>query len=104
MIFNFKPRDPEEFEDMDVVKLAAQVDVLQTVLVTVITSLGGRPLGRSLVSFLDNDMEVTASVERHEDGTDESFAEAQCIADRYLEGIAMTRDKIRRAIESAKGV
>ena len=99
-MINFKPRDPDEFEDMDVVQLAAQLDVLQTVLIAVITGLGGKSLGETLVKFVDHDLEVTASVGRRGDSTDESFADSQAIASRYLRGVAKTKEKIRRAIAS----
>ena len=99
-MISFRPRDPDEFEDMDVVQLGAQLDVLQTLLIAVITGLGGKSLGKSLVKFVDRDLEVTASVGRSEGSTDESLAESQALANRYLQGVAKTKERIRRAIAS----
>ena len=101
MRFNFKPRqDLDEMLELDAVKLAGQVDALQTALIGLVIAEGGKELGQSLVDFLF-DMDITAEVVPDADSTQESLRESQQIVDRYMDGINTTRKRFREAVDSA---
>lgn len=100
MKLNFKPRQGSEMLELDAVKLAGQVDVLQTALIALVIAEGGKELGQSLVDFLF-DMDVTAKVVPDADSTQESTRETQQVVDRYMDGINTTRRRFQEAVDSA---
>lgn len=101
MNFNFKPRQGlSEMLELDAVKLAGQVDVLQTALIGLVVAEGGKELGQSFVDFLF-DMDITAEVVPDADSTEESIRETQQVVDRYMEGINTTLRRFQEAVDSA---
>ena len=98
MRFNYQPRSGEELAALDPVTLAAQVDVLQILVVALAGSVYGDPVAS--IGGLMDDLNLQSDVVERDQDTPLTEAEAVDVRERYTAGFEAAKRHIVDILDS----